>query len=94
MCPQLRDTCDRVGHDRDGGGIVETLPVQPAPRPEVQGQPHKRAGVLSRSAVGGQRCGELVGELVEAGVGGALQELVEGGDPGPVALDPLKEAPP
>jgi hypothetical protein len=50
--------------------------------------------VLSRSAVGGQRCGELVGELVEAGVGGALQELVEGGDPGPVALDPLKEAPP
>ena len=38
-------------------------------------------GCARPSAVGGQRCGELVGELVEAGVGGAIQELVEGGDP-------------
>ena len=43
-----------------------------------------------RSAVGGQRCGELVGKLVEPGVGGALQEFVEGGDRGPVPLDPLR----
>jgi hypothetical protein len=43
---------------------------------------------------GGQRCGELVDELVKAGVGSAFPELVEGGDRGPVALDPLTDAPP
>ena len=80
---------DRVGHDRGGGEIIESFAVQPTPRPEVQGQSDEHPAVLRRSAADGQRCGQLVGKLVESGVGGAPQERVQGGDRGPVAVDPL-----